>query len=203
MNVIKIFIRSKNLLLSPSSEFKAISAENREGPSIIKGYVTTISLLVAILALAGSAFTHISAPINSFLYVLINAVIVFLLMLTHIYLSGRTITLLGRNIATNDRNSNYYALSAYAQLPFFLALGLVKLFPSLIFLIFIGFYSLLLFHTGTSLMTHIPSGKRIQFTALSMLIMITSFIICSELYTLLYSEIIREFSTFAGVQHLY
>ena len=39
--------------------------------------------------------------------------------------------------------------------------------------------------------------------ASSMLIMITSFIICSELYTLLYSEIIREFSTFAGVQHLY
>lgn len=199
MNVIKIFIRSKNLLVSPSSEFKRISGENREEPSINKGYVTAISLFVALLALAGSAFTHISAPINSFLYVVINAVIVFLLLLTHIYLSGRIITLLGRNIAGNDRHSNYYVLSAYAQLPFFLGLGLVKLFPSLIFLILIGFYSVLLFHTGTSVMTRIPPGKRIQFTALSMLIMITSFIICSELYTLLYSEIVREFSTFAAI----
>jgi hypothetical protein len=203
MNLIGIFIRSKNLLLSPSSEFKRISAENRQDASVNKGYVTAISLFVALLALIGSAFTHISAPINSFFYVLINAVIVFLLLLTHIYLSGRTISLLGRNIAANDRHSNYYALSAYAQLPFFLALGLVKLFPSLIFLIFLGFYSVLLFHAGTSAMTRIPPGKRVQFTALSMLIMITSFIICSELYTLLYSEIIREFSTFAAVRHLF
>lgn len=200
MDVKRFFIRSKNLLLSPTTEFKRISAEDRQLSSINKGYVTIVSLLVALLALIGSAFAHISAPIDSFLYVLINAVIVFLLMFTHIFLSGRTITLLGRNIAANDRNSNFYALSAYAQLPFFLALGLIKLFPSLIFLIFIGFYSVLLFHTGTSIMTRIPSGKRIQFTALSILIMITSFIICSELYTLLYSEIIREFSTFAAVR---
>lgn len=200
MDVKRFFIRSKNLLLSPTTEFKRISAEDRQLSSINKGYVTIVSLLVALLALIGSAFAHISAPIDSFLYVLINAVIVFLLMFTHIFLSGRTITLLGRNIAANDRNSNFYALSAYAQLPFFLALGLIKLFPSLIFLIFIGFYSVLLFHTGTSMMTRIPSGKRIQFTALSILIMITSFIICSELYTLLYSEIIREFSTFAAVR---
>lgn len=200
MNVKRFFIRSKNLLISPATEFKRISEEDRQVPSINKGYVTTVSLFVALLALIGSVFAHISAPINSFLYVMINAVIVFLLMFTHIFLSGRTITLLGRNIAANDRNSNFYALSAYAQLPFFLALGLIKLFPSLIFLIFIGFYSVLLFHTGTSIMTRIPSGKRIQFTALSILIMITSFIICSELYTLLYSEIIREFSTFAAVR---
>lgn len=200
MDVKRFFIRSKNLLLSPTTEFKRISGEDRQLSSINKGYVTIVSLLVALLALIGSAFAHISAPIDSFLYVLINAVIVFLLMFTHIFLSGRTITLLGRNIAANDRNSNFYALSAYAQLPFFLALGLIKLFPSLIFLIFIGFYSVLLFHTGTSMMTRIPSGKRIQFTALSILIMITSFIICSELYTLLYSEIIREFSTFAAVR---
>ncbi|MDF1571051.1 MAG: YIP1 family protein [Bacteroidales bacterium] len=200
MDVKRFFIRSKNLLLSPTTEFKRISEEDRQVVSINKRYVTTISLFVALLALIGSVFTHISAPINSFLYVLINTVIVFLLMITHIYLSGRTITFLGRNIAANDRDSNFYALSAYAQLPFFLALGLIKLFPSLIFLIFIGFYSVLLFHTGTSMMTRIPSGKRIQFTALSILIMITSFIICSELYTLLYSEIIREFSTFAAVR---
>jgi|GEM_PF-2386429 len=200
MDVKGFFIRSKNLLLSPTAEFKRISNEDRQVASINKGYVTIVSLFVALLALVGSVLTHISAPFNSFLFVLINAVIVFLLMITHIFLSGRTITLLGRNIAANDRNSGFYALSAYAQLPFFLALGLIKLFPSLIFLIFIGFYSVLLFHTGTSIMTRIPSGKRIQFTALSILIMITSFIVCSELYTLLYSEIIREFSTFAAAR---
>jgi hypothetical protein len=199
MNIKSIFIRSKNLLINPSQEFKRISREDPDLSSINRGYIMTVSLFVALMGLAGSALSHISSPGNSLFYVLINAVIVFLLMITHIWLSGKIITLLGRNIAMDDRISNYYVLSAYAQLPFFLALGLVKLFPSLIFLIFIGFYSVLLFHTGASLMTRVPSGKSIQFTALSILIMITSFIICSELYTLLYSEIIREFSTFAAI----
>jgi len=194
-----IFIRSKNLLIDPSSEFKRIAEEDPRVSSINRGFVMTVSLLIALLALFGSAISHISDPINSLLYVLINAVIVFLLMFTHIYISGKTISLLGRNIAADDRHSNYYVLSAYSQLPFFLVLGLLKLFPTLIFLIFLGFYSGLLFHAGTTVMTRIPTGKRIQFTVLSLLIMITSFIICSELYTLLYSEIIREFSTFAAI----
>lgn len=199
MDLKNIFIRSKNLLISPSSEFKRISEENPHVPMVNKSYVMTVSLFVALLALAGSVLAHISAPIDSFLYALINAVIVFLLMFTHIYLSGKTITLLGRNIAAEDRKSNYYALSAYSQLPFFLVLGLVKLLPSLIFLIFIGFYSAWLFHNGSAEMTRIPVGKRVQFTILSVLIMITSFILCSELYTLLYSEIIQEFTTFAAI----
>lgn len=199
MDIKNIFVRGKNLLINPSSEFHRISAEDPQVPMVNKNYVMTVSFFVAILALAGSVLSHISAPVNSLLYALINAVIVFLLMFSHIYLSGKTITLLGRNIADGDRESNYYALSAYSQLPFFLVLGLVKLLPSLIFLIFLGFYSVILFHTGTNLMTRIPGNKKIQFTVLSILIMITSFIICSELYTLLYSEIIQEFSTFAAI----
>lgn len=199
MDYKNIFTRSKNLLIDPSSEFKRIAEEDSHVASINRGYAMTVSLLIAVLALIGSAISHISDPINSLLYVVINAVIVFLLMFTHIYISGKTITLLGRNIAVDDRQSNYYALSAYSQLPFFLVLGLLKLFPTLIFLILLGFYSGLLFHAGTTVMTRIPSGKKIQFTVLAMLIMITSFIICSELYTLLYSEIIQEFTTFAAI----
>ncbi len=199
MSYKSIFIRSKNLLIDPSSEFKRITEEDPHVALINRGFVVTVSLLIALLALVGSVISHISDPINSLLYVMINAVIVFLLMFTHIYISGKTITLLGRNIAADDRQSNYYALSTYSQLPFFLVLGLLKLFPTLIFLIFFGFYSGLLFHAGTTVMTRIPTGKRIQFTVLAMLIMITSFILFSELYTLLYSEIIQEFTTFAAI----
>jgi len=110
--------------------------------------------------------------------------------------SSEAISLLGRNISPADKPSVYYALSAYSQLPFFLILALVKLLPSLIFLIVLSFYSALLFHTGCGILTGIPRGKKLQFTLLSVLIIITSFIICSELYTLLYTEIMEQFSTF-------
>jgi hypothetical protein len=79
-----------------------------------------------------------------------------------------------------------------------MVLAITKLFPSLIFLIVLGLYSALLFYSGSDSMTRVPREKRLQFTLLSALIMIVSFIICSELFTLLYSEILDQFSTFAG-----
>lgn len=198
MKLKKIFIRSQNLLINPTSEFSVIAEEQPEQSAVTKNFTLPMSLLVALFALLGSAFSNITLPINSFLYVVINAVIVFFMILTHTYLSGKAISLLGRNISPEDRPSSYYALSAYAQLPFFLVLAIIKLLPSLIFLIVLGFYSALLFHSGCGSLTGIPKGKRIQFTLLSVLIIITSFIICSELYTLLYAEIIEQFSTFVA-----
>jgi len=187
MNLKKIFIRSQNLLINPGSEFSLIAEERPEQPGITRNFTLPMSLLVALFALLGSAFSNITLPINSFLYVVFNAVIVFFMILTHTYLSGKAISLLGRNISPADKPSVYYALSAYSQLPFFLIL---------LFLIVLSFYSALLFHTGCGILTGIPRGKKLQFTLLSVLIIITSFIICSELYTLLYTEIMEQFSTF-------
>jgi len=196
MNLKKLFIRSQNLLINPATEFEAIALEKPSLPAVTRDYTIPVSVIVALFALIGAAFSNITLPVNAFLYVVINSIIVFLLILTHTYISGKAITLLGKNIHAGDSPSGYYALSAYAQLPFFLVLALVKLLPSLIFLVVLGFYSAVLFNTGSSVMTAVPRAKRLQFTLLSVLIMITSFIICSELYTLLYAEIIEQFSTF-------
>jgi len=199
MNLKNLFIRSQNLLRNPVSEFELIAGENPDTKMVNNNFVLPVSALVSAFALFGSAFSNITSPINSFLYVVINAGIVFLLVFSHVYISGKLIALLGNNITDDRQTARYYALSAYAQLPFFLVLALIKLFPSLIFLVFLGLYSAFLFHTGTAMLSRIPAGKRIQFTLLSVLIMITSFIVCSELYTLLYVEIIEQFTTFAAL----
>jgi hypothetical protein len=194
----KLFFRGQNLLLNPAAEFKVIKDEKIDLAAVTKGYTLPVSMIVALFTLIGSSLSTINLPVNALLYVIINAFIVFFLIISHIYISGRTIGLLGQKISPETESSHYYTLAAYSQLPFFLILAIIKLFPSLIFLIFIGLYSGLLFHTGSIILTRIPSSKRVQFTMLSILIMITSFIICSELFTLLYSEIIDQFSTFVA-----
>ena len=196
MKLKKLFVRSQNLLFNPSSEFNLIKEEESNVTGITKSYTLPIALLVGIFALLGSAFSNMSLPINSFLYIIINALIVFFLIISHVYVSGKAISLLGKNICPEDRSKRYYALSAYSQLPFFLILAFIKLFPSLIFMVFLGFYSAWLFYTGSSNMTRIPSDKRVQFTILSILIMVVIFILFSELFTLLYSEIIDQLSSF-------
>jgi hypothetical protein len=193
-----LFFRGKKLLLNPAAEFKVIKDEKTDLAAVTKSYTLPVSMIVALFTLIGSSLSTINLPVNTLLYVIINAFIVFFLIISHIYISGRTIGLLGQKISPETESSHYYALAAYSQLPFFLILAVIKLFPSLIFLIFIGLYSGLLFHTGSTILTRIPSSKRVQFTMLSILIMITSFIICSELFTLLYSEIIDQFSTFVA-----
>ena len=199
MNVRKLLLRSQNLLLNPVEEFKDISNEQSTIIEVNKQFIIPLALLVAILTFIGAGVPNISLPVDSFIFIALNAIIVFLLVFAHAYVSGKSIALLGHNTAAESDGNAYYALSSYSQLPFFLILGLVKLFPSLIFLIFIGLYSVYLFYSGLSDMTKVPVAKRIQFTVLSMLIMIVSFIICSELFTLLYSEILEQFTTFAAI----
>jgi hypothetical protein len=198
MNLKTLIKRSQNLLLNPSSEFVSIAGEKAEVIKINKSFVAPVAAFVAVFALIGSAISNINASANSFIYIGINALIVFLLVLTHSYLSGKLIGLLAKNIDPGNEPAASYALSTYSQLPFFLILALTKLFPSLIFLIFLGLYSGILFHTGSSNLTRIANDKRLQFTLLSILIMFASFLICSELFTLLYSEILDQFSTFAS-----
>ncbi len=199
MSLKKLLRRGQNLLVNPVDEFRIIAIEDPNVVTINRSYLLPVAILIALFALIGSVYSNISEPINTFLYVLINTIIVLLVVFSHVYLSGKLIALLGENITRDHHQKSYYALSSYAQLPFLIVLALIKLFPSLIFLVFIGFYSTYLFHKGTGLLSKIPSQKRLQFTLLSTLIMITSFIVCSELYTLLYVEIIEQFTTFAAL----
>lgn len=199
MELKNLILRSKYLLVNPALEFKKISEENLSLYRINKTFVFPMALLAAVMSIFGSLFTLISSPVNSFLYIVINAVIVFFLILSHAYLSGKIITLLGQSIKATDNPTQYYALSTYSQQPFFIILAIIKLFPSLVFLIFLGLYGGLLFFTGSGTLTRISSEKRVQFTMLSVLLMVISFVILSELFTILYSEIIEQFSNFAAL----
>ncbi|MCF8226058.1 MAG: YIP1 family protein [Bacteroidales bacterium] len=198
MEIKKLLLRSRNLLIAPGDEFDRIRHEMQSVAQVNKNYVIPVALLVTVSSLFGSAFSNFFSPINSFIYIGVNTVITFLLVITHTYVSGKAIALLGKNTCPGESRANFYALNAYAQLPFFLSLAIIKLFPSLVFVIILGLYSGFLLYSGSNKLTRVPNEKQLQFTILSILIMIAVFIISSEIYTLLYSEIVIEFSTFAA-----
>lgn len=189
-------LRSKNLILNPAKEFATISSEKNDVFAVNKSFSIPIAIIIALFALIGGAVSNFSSPANSFIYIGINSIILFFLVMTHIYISGKSIGLLGSNISSEGEVADFYSLSTYSQIPFFIIFAVTKLFPSLIFLIFIGLYTGLLFYTGTGTMTKIPGAKQLQFTILSIIIMLVSFVIFSELFTILYSEILEQFSTF-------
>lgn len=193
-----ILNRCKGILLNPATEFNTIKNEELSIPAINKFIVIPFAILIAIATMAESIISNLPSSVMSLIFIFIDGIITYLLILSYAYLSGKVIVLLAKNMENTSNSREIYSLAVYSQIPFLILLTLIKLFPSLVFLIVLGLYSALIFHTGTGLLTRLDFQKRIQFMILSVLIMIISFITLSELYTLLYSEIIDQFSTFAG-----
>ncbi len=198
MDVKKLIFRGKNLLLNPASEFRKIKEDPTSIFRVNKRFTLPLAAIVAICNLIASVLSNLHATANGYFFIGLNALIVFLIVLTHIYVSGKLIAYMGRNEVPDESPVNYYRLSTYSQLPFLLILALIKLFPSLVFLIFLGLYSGMIFYTGVGIITRIREGRKEQFTFLSLLVMIVSFIVFSKLFTVLYTEIVDQFSTFAA-----
>jgi len=190
MKIKELYFRTRNLLLRPAVEFEAIANEEKSIKRINTSVVIPFAGVVGLSELLGMIFTHIRSPLDSFIYVFLSALIVFLIVFIQTYLSGKLIALLGKNINSKNHKDAGYALVAYSQIPFYLSLAFVKVFPSLLFMIILGIYSIYLFYIGLDILLKIPLARKMQFLILSIIIIIILFITVSELLTLLYSEMI-------------
>lgn len=197
MDIKKLYFRTRKLLIKPGAEFDIIAAEGQNIRQLNKTVVIPFAILVGLCELLGSIFTHIKSPLDSFIFVFLNALIVFLIVLVQTFSAGQLISLLGKNINISNQKEAVYGLVVYSQIPFYLVLAFIKIFPSLIFLIFLAGYSAYLIYFGIDRLLKISSVRKMQFLILSMIIMITLFVVVSELFTVLYSEILDLFSTFA------
>lgn len=197
MDIKKLYFRTRNLLIKPIIEFDIIASERQSIRQLNRTVVIPFAVLVSLCALLGSIFTHIKSPLDSFIFVLLNAVMVFFIVLIQTYSAAQLIALLGKNINISNQKEAVYGLVVYSQIPFYLVLAFIKIFPSLIFLIFLTGYAAYLIYVGIDCFLKISSVRKMQFMILSMIIMIALFVLVSELFTVLYTEIIDLFSTFA------
>ena len=157
------------------------------------------AILIGLFAILGNSLTNVAASFNSYFFVVLNGVLVFLIVLVHSYLSSRVIRMLGRNLESSTSDYMFIRLAIYSQIPLFLVYAVIKLFPSLYFLYFLALYCSLLFYAGTATMGMEQNDERVRFTLISILLMIVSFVLTSLVFTVLYNEIIHQFSTFAAL----
>jgi len=197
MHIKNLYLRTRKLIVEPGNEFMIISRERRRVAAINSEVILPYALSVAFFALLGSLFQHLGTPRDAFLFILLDAVIVFLIVLLQVYLSGLIVVPLARRMDITGSRREAYALVAYAEIPFFIILAVVKLFPSLIFLIFLGMYTFRVLYAGIDALFRKPEHKKVQFFLLSSLVMVIMFILLSELFSFLYSEIISQIATFA------
>ncbi len=196
MNIKNLINRTRNLVVQPTEAWKTLHAENLSTGRITRQVVIPYAILVALCAMIGSLFTYQNTPFDSFYFLLFNAGIVFGIVTVYTWLSGRIIHLLAHNIHPGNTARSSYKLLAFSQVPFYLVLAFVKLFPSLVILMVLGFYTIYLFWLGTDTLLRIPGQKKVQFVVLSSLLMIMVFILTSEISRVFYLYIVEQFSTF-------
>jgi hypothetical protein len=197
MGAASIYMRTYRLLVNPGEEHVQISAERKTVAGINTAVIMPYAGLVALFSLLGSLFQHLRTPIDSYIFIALDAIIVFFIVLLQTYFSGLIMIRIARWMKISFSRRQVYGLVAYSEIPFFLVLALIKLFPSLIFLIFLGAYTTYLLYAGTERLFKLHRNQQVQFLLLAMIVMTGTFILLSIMFSWLYSEIVSQFSTFA------
>lgn len=134
----KLFIRLKNLIIKPSSEWKRIHGENSGMEEILSGYSLP---LIAICTLTSFLSTLVSLQQINFEIALKHALIIFLALFGGLY-SSYIVThqiLTWFQIVASKLIS--FRLVAYASTPLLIIHFLVTLFPELLMLYMASVYS--------------------------------------------------------------
>jgi hypothetical protein len=197
MGTRSIYRRTYRLLTNPGEEHVLISGERKTIAWMNTNMIIPYAAFIAFFALLGSLFQHLNRPIDSYVFILLDAIMVFLIILLHTYLAGLIVIRIARWMKVSSSRRQIYGLVAYSEIPFFLTMALIKLFPSLIFLIFLGGYSGYVMYAGIDRLFRIDQQRKLQFMLLAMIVIVSAFILFSILFSRIYSEIVSWFSTFA------
>jgi len=144
MNLIE---RARKLILSPTTEWAAIAAEQPSVVQIFTGYVVPLALIPALGQLIGTGLfgrDQMSAMTSG----IATAVISFVSSIAGVYLTALIVDFLAPNFGSQKNFGRAVQLVAYSYTPAWLA-GILHIVPALGFLVFLAsLYGLFLVYLG-------------------------------------------------------
>ena len=179
MNLVE---RAKNIIVTPKTEWDAVSAEEPNIQQILLGYVLPLALIPTIAVIIGwgvigiFGFTSFSYGIAMGLVQLINA---FLSVL----ISGFVIDALAPSFGSQKNMGRAVQLVAYSMTPIWIA-GILNIFPSIGWLAgLIGLYGLFLMYLGLAPLMKTPEDKKVGYLVVSIIILIVVYFVIAAILT--------------------
>ena len=174
------FMRAKQILLNPQTEYQAIEQENTPHTKTLTSYLLPLVLISALFAFIGYGLVGYSIRGTHFSQVdwgLRMAIIQIAVLIGGIYLSTLVISFLTENFGANKNFDRVFSLIAYAHTPILLA-GVFHIHHSLWWLVFlIGLYGLYLLFVGLKPMLKPAEDKVSTLTLISMAVTVVSYIV--------------------------
>ena len=169
-----LLTRVKNILMSPASEWNAISAETETPQSLLGKYVIPLALIPAIALFIGYGLIGIDAGfirVAGIRWGMIMAVNSFITSILTYYICTYVVDGLAPSFASEKNIGRSAQLVAYSSTAVWVS-GIFYIIPSLGILGILGLYGIYLFYLGIPVMKKTPEDKRIIYMVVSAIVVI-------------------------------
>jgi len=174
--------RAKNIMLSPKTEWEAVSNEEPNVQQILISYVLPLALIPAVAILIGWGvigmwgFTSFNYGIAVALVQLLNAFIAVLV-------TSFVIDALAPSFGSEKNYGRALQLVAYSMTPVWVA-GIFNIIPTIGWLgSLIGLYGLYLLYLGIVPMMKTPEDKRVGYLIVSIIILLVVYFVIAAILT--------------------
>ncbi len=174
--------RVKRLLLQPREEWQVIDKESVDVADLYKSYIAPLAAIgplcsVVGMSVMGTSLAGMGTFRVSFGGALVQALVMFGLMLAGVYVIALIIDALAPTFGAQRSKSQALKLAAYASTASWLG-GVFTLIPMLSILnLLTALYSLYLFYVGLPILMRVPEDRAIGYTAVVVLCTIVLFIV--------------------------
>ncbi len=166
-----LWSRVFNILFHPAEEWNRVVAENSTKKAMIKSYGLPLIVITSLASLIGNALFSYYFSV-SIVYVIVSAIIVFIVSLFAIYLSALIVNELAPSFDAKKNIDRSFQLVIYSFTPYFLVSTIAFLVPPLRFIGFFGLYGIVLFWKGATIILKTPEDKKAGFVVVSSLVIL-------------------------------
>lgn len=165
-----IITRSLDILFKPESALKKIGEEPSKIKSVLIFYFFPYLSIIAAAKITSSMWTLFSKPAAFFLYNLVEALVISVVVTISTFLSSIVINEVSKGFGGEKSFLKSLNLVVYSLTPFYIFYATFVLIPSLWFLPVGGLYGVFLIYKGCGYLLKINEERKVGFALVSFLI---------------------------------
>lgn len=179
MNLVE---RAKNIIVTPKTEWDAVSAEEPNIQQILLGYVLPLALIPTIAVIIGWGMIGIFG-FKSFNYGIAMGLVQLINAFLSVLVAGFVIDLLAPSFGSQKNMGRAVQLVAYSMTPVWIA-GILNILPTIGWLAgLIGLYGLYLMYLGLAPLMKTPEDKKVGYLVVSIIILIVVYFVIAAILT--------------------
>ena len=179
MNLVE---RAKNIIVTPKTEWDAVSAEEPNIQQILLGYVLPLALIPTIAVIIGWGMIGIFG-FTSFTYGIAMGLVQLINAFLSVLVTGFVIDLLAPSFGSQKNMGRAVQLVAYSMTPVWIA-GILNILPTIGWLAgLIGLYGLYLMYLGLSPLMKTPEDKKVGYLVVSIIILVVVYFVIAAILT--------------------